>query len=67
MAAVVKMIILSFVTLFAVLPDNIWADDVIGCGGFIKSKVEINFSLIEVSSKVGLLDARGNLYVGLPC
>ena len=25
-----------------------WSEDIIGCGGFIKSDVEINFSLIEV-------------------
>ena len=28
---------------------NVFCDDIIGCGGFIKSEVEINFSLIEVS------------------
>ena len=26
----------------------IYADDFIGCGGFIKSKVDINYSQIEV-------------------
>ena len=28
--------------------DNILADDVVGCGGFVKSDVDINYSFIEV-------------------
>ena len=27
---------------------NVTAQDVLGCGGFVKSEVEINFSLVEV-------------------
>ncbi len=40
---VVFYCIVSFCTRFVV------TQDIIGCGGFVKSEVEINFSLIEVN------------------
>ena len=36
-----SLILLNFV-------DQLHADGVLGCGGFVKSDVEINFSLVEV-------------------
>ena len=44
-----------FVDMFAVLlflfvyvVNSVSADDVVGCGGFVKSDVDINYSFIEV-------------------
>ena len=34
--------------LFCIL-DGSLADDVVGCGGFVKSDVDINYSFIDVS------------------
>lgn len=31
--------------------DNVKSDGVLGCGGFVKSDVDINFSLVEVSRR----------------
>ena len=33
---------------FAHIAPFVYADDILGCGGFVKSEVKINFSLIEV-------------------
>ena len=38
-----------FLAIFAALTDLINAQDILGCGGFVKSEVEINFSMVEVS------------------
>jgi len=45
MMFVVKGLTLIFCSLFAYCR----AQDILGCGGFIKSEVEINFSIIEVN------------------
>lgn len=45
-AAVVLLLLLS-----GVRPARGSEDIVVGCGGFVKSDVEINYSLIEVSAR----------------
>ena len=42
--------VLFLIVLFVGEVDRLSGEDIIGCGGFIKSEVEINFSLIEVRS-----------------
>ena len=37
-----------FLTLLLNCLNLVFADGVLGCGGFVKSDVEINFSLVEV-------------------
>lgn len=39
----------SCLFLLVSLLDGILADDVVGCGGFVKSDVDINYSFIEAS------------------
>jgi len=41
-------LIVQLVVCFVCVPPFIFADDILGCGGFVKSEVKINFSLIEV-------------------
>lgn len=36
------------VVFFLQLINNVKSDGVLGCGGFVKSDVDINFSLVEV-------------------
>ena len=43
-------LIVQLVVSFVCVPPFIFADDILGCGGFVKSEVKINFSLIEVTS-----------------
>ena len=34
--------------LFLCVVDSVLSDDVVGCGGFVKSDIDINYSYIEV-------------------
>jgi hypothetical protein len=43
-------LVLSLSIFSVVTNDN----DILGCGGFIKSEVEINFSLVEVSNLINI-------------
>lgn len=50
----VCIVMFSFQTIYTVvfflqLINNVNSDGVLGCGGFVKSDVDINFSLVEVS------------------
>ena len=38
----------GFLFLFLCVVDEALGDDVVGCGGFVKSGVDINYSFIEV-------------------
>lgn len=40
-----------FLTLLLNCLNLVFADGVLGCGGFVKSDVEINFSLVEVINR----------------
>ena len=42
-------IVLSFVIFTSNNLFSVQADDVVGCGGFVQSEVDINYSLVQVS------------------
>ena len=41
-------LIVQLCVCFAHVVPFVYSDDILGCGGFVKSEVKINFSLIEV-------------------
>jgi len=63
-----RVVFLSFCSIIAIADSQ----DIVGCGGFIISEVEINFSVIEVctcwhSDTVRLLVKCGCLVLGFSC
>ncbi|KAI0209330.1 Nodal modulator 2 [Lamellibrachia satsuma] len=56
-------LIVQLVVCFVCVPPFIFADDILGCGGFVKSEVKINFSLIEVK----LYTKQGSLKYQTDC
>ena len=48
-AMLASQIVLSFVIFTSNSLFSVQADDVVGCGGFVQSEVEINYSLVQVS------------------
>lgn len=47
---VASQIVLSFVIFTSNNLFSVQADDVVGCGGFVQSEVDINYSLVQVGS-----------------
>ena len=41
--------VIILLSVYSLIPQVI-TQDIIGCGGFVKSEVEINFSVIEVNA-----------------
>lgn len=59
LAAMAKCFILMFIICSHYVALTISADDiVVACGGFVKSDVEINYSLIEVRIKQEVFEAN---------
>ncbi len=51
---------LSLLGLFLSCATQVESEDILGCGGFVKSEVDINFSMVEVSALSRRADSTAN-------